>query len=163
MGSATHAADRCRGLPSVMAITRSRPVWRRLAPAGLDQGGPGCVRSARVRPVRAVLGRVGLIALGLGAVSGCLGDPPPDPAEAPIEVVVEKCDLNRESVAAGTHEVTVVGTGVVVVTGPGDSPQVLRLEGPTGQPGTWTVSQPGSYRVTCETGVERTATLTVTG
>ena len=54
--------------------------------------------------------------LTLLGISGCLlGDPPPDPAEAPIEVVVgsrtveEECLLNRESVAAGTHEVTVIG------------------------------------------------------
>lgn len=64
------------------------------------------------RPASAPL-LVVLAALGL---SGCLlGDPPPDPAEAPLEVVVgsrtveEDCLLNRASVAAGTHEVTVIG------------------------------------------------------
>lgn len=136
-----------------------------------DHAFPAGMASARPRRARsgwAGLGEIGQGGVGLGGVgqsrvdrawSRCgervPGGSAPDPAEAPIEVVVEKCDLNRESVAAGTHEVTVVGTGVVVVTGPGDGPQVLRLEGPTGQPGTWRSEPagllPGDLRDGCGT------------
>ena len=56
--------------------------------------------------------------LPLLGLTGCLtGDPPPDPSVAPLEIVVESsqgeedCLLNRESVAAGTHEVTVISQG----------------------------------------------------
>ena len=48
-------------------------------------------------------------------LTACLGDPPPDPATAPLEVVVggaqqpdEPCLLNRNEVAAGEHEVSVI-------------------------------------------------------
>jgi hypothetical protein len=48
-------------------------------------------------------------------VSGCLGDPAPEPETAPLEVVVgssqrpdEACLLNRPEVAAGTHELLLV-------------------------------------------------------
>ena len=45
-------------------------------------------------------------------LTGCpfMGDPPPDPAVAPIEVVakVDACLLNRDSVAAGTHDTIVI-------------------------------------------------------
>jgi hypothetical protein len=62
-------------------------------------------------------------------LAGCLGDAPPDPASAPLEVVVrssqlpdEPCLLNREEVAAGDHEVTVFDesgeTGTVVLRDP---------------------------------------------
>ena len=56
--------------------------------------------------------------LPLLGLSGCvIGDPPPDPSVAPLEVIVESsvaeedCLLNRDSVAAGTHEVTVISEG----------------------------------------------------
>jgi hypothetical protein len=56
--------------------------------------------------------------LPLLGLAGCsIGDPPPDPSVAPLEIVVESsqaeegCLLNRESVAAGTHEVTVISEG----------------------------------------------------
>ncbi len=48
-------------------------------------------------------------------VAGCLGDPPPPPSSAPLEVVIEGCELNRSDVAAGTHDVSVVGAGVVEI------------------------------------------------
>ena len=45
-----------------------------------------------------------------------MGDPPPDPETAPLEVVVgssqqpdQPCLLNREQVAAGEHEVLLIG------------------------------------------------------
>lgn len=60
-----------------------------------------------------------LVLLPVLALGGCflLADPPPDPSVAPLEVVVdsskvaEQCLLNRESVAAGTHEVTLLTEG----------------------------------------------------
>ena len=89
---------------------------------------------------------------------GCLGDPPPDPRVAPLEIVAggrqrpdQSCVLNRDEVSAGTHEVSVVAdngpavvrlrdsAGVVVfeAEGPGGSgpaPHVVRLS-----EGTYTV------------------------
>lgn len=49
-------------------------------------------------------------------LSGCLGDPPPNPATAPLEVVMDSCQLNRERVAPGTHEVSIIGAGQLLVT-----------------------------------------------
>ena len=60
------------------------------------------------------------VAWGSLLLTGCfsMGDPSPHPTVAPIEVVatVDSCQLNRESVAAGTHDTVVVmqqGTGWV--------------------------------------------------
>lgn len=57
-----------------------------------------------------------LVCLVLPVVAACLGDPPPDPAVAALEVIVssrsqpeQPCLLNRTQVAAGEHEVTLVG------------------------------------------------------
>jgi hypothetical protein len=69
-----------------------------------------------------------LAAAGL-LLTGCFGDAPPDPASAPLEVVIgssqqpdQPCILNREEVAAGEHEVAVIdesgGPGRVVVRDP---------------------------------------------
>lgn len=79
-----------------------------------------------------LLGRVpaAVAALGLlcGACTGStgpsssstavigLGDPEPAPSVAPLEIVLESCSLNRPSVAPGTHEVALVGTGTVTFT-----------------------------------------------
>jgi hypothetical protein len=59
-----------------------------------------------------------LTAAGLLMLAGCFGDAPPDPASAPLEVVVrssqlpdEPCLLNREEVAAGEHDLTVIDEG----------------------------------------------------
>ena len=86
----------------------------------------------RLRPDRAPGGPAGpgdrmtvrgrcMVGLGMSAVpvlSGCallLSDPPPPPEIAPLEVVVgsstmrdEPCLLNRDEVAAGTHEVALI-------------------------------------------------------
>jgi hypothetical protein len=56
-------------------------------------------------------------AVGCLGLAGCFGDPPPDPATAPLEVVANgkdagKCVLNREEVAAGRHEVVVITEGL---------------------------------------------------
>lgn len=58
--------------------------------------------------------RTALGALGATiALSGCIGDPPPDADVAPLEVVIEGCVLNRDKVAPGIHDVSVIGTGEV--------------------------------------------------
>ncbi|MFP5252679.1 MAG: hypothetical protein ACLGH4_02660 [Actinomycetes bacterium] len=61
--------------------------------------------------------RLGLTLAGVALLSGCLGDPPPDPDIQPLEIVVghpdpdhDQCLLNVEEVGAGTHEVTPVTT-----------------------------------------------------
>lgn len=50
---------------------------------------------------------------GIGLLSGCMGDPPPDPETQPLEIIVGNpdlkhgsCLLNVDEVGAGTHEVT---------------------------------------------------------
>jgi hypothetical protein len=57
-----------------------------------------------------------IAAVGCLGLIGCFGDPPPDPATAPLEVVANdnagKCALNREEVAAGRHEVVVITEGI---------------------------------------------------
>lgn len=65
-------------------------------------------------------------------LAGCFGDPPPDPATAPLEVILDECTLNRPDVAPGTHQVDVFryegqGPGVVVVTDE-DAQQVLSVD-----------------------------------
>lgn len=43
-------------------------------------------------------------------VTGCFGDPAPDPEVAPLEVIArpDSCYLNRDSVAEGIHPVSVI-------------------------------------------------------
>ncbi|OLT41924.1 hypothetical protein BJF86_02685 [Serinicoccus sp. CNJ-927] len=92
----------------------------------------------------------------LPTVSACLGDPPPDPASAPLEVVLDGCGLNRDEVAPGEHEVSVVGEGRLVVTDAAGQ-EVLRL--PDGTSTLATTAQ--TYTMTCVVeGEETTATLT---
>lgn len=86
-------------------------------------------------------------AAGLLTLAGC-GDPEPDPAVAPIEVVVEGCTLNRDSVAAGTHQVSVVGSGSVSVAGPNASPMLVLMGG---QPPASFKMAAGTWTVTCQT------------
>ena len=94
-------------------------------------------------------------------LAGCLiGDGPPDPAVAPIEVVakVDSCLLNRDSVAAGTHEITVImeqGTGRVRLLQDDRLVQVLPSEPLT--------LMSGDYVFECVVdGRRSTAALTVT-
>lgn len=67
-----------------------------------------------------------LSVISLLGLTGCpsFGDPAPDPSVAPLEIVVEGCVLNRESVAAGTHEVTVISQG---------QPATVRIVNESGQ------------------------------
>lgn len=59
--------------------------------------------------------RLGIALAGIGLVSGCMGDPPPDPEVQPLEIIVGNpdpeygpCLLNVDEVGAGTHDVTPV-------------------------------------------------------
>lgn len=92
--------------------------------------------------------RVLTAAAALAVMAGCMGDPPPAPETAPLEVVLESCTLNRPSVKAGGHDVAVVGSGratftdpagSVVLTAPGDeeTPAQIQLDA-------------GTYGVVCE-------------
>ena len=120
-----------------MTLGRTRPGWF-----------TGTVTAAPCRPSpRARLPLVALVA-AVAALGGCVGDPEPDPSIAPLEVVLDGCQLNRESVAAGGHTLAVVGRGratvtdprgAVVLTAPGgeEAPAGIELAG-------------GTYAVTCE-------------
>lgn len=68
-----------------------------------------------------------------------MGDPPPDPSEAPLEVVAndadgESCILNREDVAAGRHEFAVIteGSGAAVELHDETGNAVFRSDNPEG-------------------------------
>lgn len=101
--------------------------------------------------IRQITG-VALVAL---LAAGCMGDPEPDPSLAPLEVVVDTCTLNRTSVAPGTHEVALVGSGTVVVTDAAGA-QVASLTGPGS-----IVTTSQVFTFTCTgTGGRTTATLT---
>lgn len=84
-----------------------------------------------------------------------MGDPPPDPESAPLEVVLDGCGLNRDEVAEGSHDVALVGEGALIVTDARDQ-EVLSLPG-----GSRTlVTTVQTYTFTCSVGdKETTATL----
>jgi hypothetical protein len=86
----------------------------------------------------------------LVAATGCLGDPPPDPEAAPLEVVLDTCTLNRSEVEAGIHNVAIVGPGQLVVTDEAGK-EVLSLK--TGNADLSTSTQ--TYTFTCITGSKR--------
>ncbi len=57
--------------------------------------------------------RFGIALAGIGLLSGCMGDPPPDPEVQPLEIIVGNpdskygpCLLNVDRVGAGNHDVT---------------------------------------------------------
>lgn len=147
--------------------------------------GPGNRMTVRVRLS---------VGLGMSAVpilSGCasiLSDPPPPPEIAPLEVVVgsstmpaDPCLLNRDEVAAGTHDVALISetepatvrirssqSGKVVFEGAarpqnqeaGPPEEVEQVEGGSARS---VHLQQGSYAVECEPegGPSSTATLSV--
>lgn len=88
----------------------------------------------------------------VAAVAGCLGDPPPDPETAPLEVVLDGCLLNRPEVAAGTHDLALVGDGQLVVTDEAGK-EVLSLPGGTAS----LVTSSQTYTFTCTVGTEVTS------
>lgn len=62
--------------------------------------------------MRTAQGSVSALA-GVVLLTGCLGDPPPDPETQPLEIIVGNpdpdygpCLLNVDEVGAGTHDVT---------------------------------------------------------
>ncbi|MGB7981729.1 MAG: hypothetical protein WCF36_13180 [Candidatus Nanopelagicales bacterium] len=101
-----------------------------------------------------------LVLVGAFGLGGCLGDPAPDPAKAPLEVVVEGCELNRPDVAPGTHEVSVINQdnyqpAQLVVTDE-DGREVLSLAaGKTKQ----MVTTNQTYTFTCSVGSEMTTSM----
>ena len=109
-----------------------------------------------VATTRAALTLVGAVALG-----GCFGDPPPDPATAPLEVVLEGCLLNRSEVAPGAHDVVVINhdkhqPGQLVVSGE-DGREVLTLAVDVHEQ---LVTTDQTYTFTCSVGGEaRTSRL----
>ena len=71
--------------------------------------------SLEALPVTRTAHRFGIALAGIGLLSGCFGDPPPDPEVQPLEIIVGNpdpnhgpCLLNVDEVAAGTHDVTPV-------------------------------------------------------
>lgn len=120
---------------------------------------------------RAGVARGSLIALCLGLVaSACsgdgssgsggvvtgLGDPEPAASVAPLEVVLDTCTLNRDTVAPGEHEVALVGTGTVVITDPAGA-TVATLS----QSGSLKTSA-GRYTFTCQSAGAETGKATLT-
>lgn len=111
---------------------------------------------------RAAAACAAVLALGCACSSGssgsspspapAFGDPPPDPSEAPLEVVLERCELNRDEVGPGTHNVAVVGPGTLVVT---DESGAAVLTVSSGNADLVTTKQ--SYTFTC-TAAGRTTT-----
>lgn len=65
-------------------------------------------------------------------LSACLGDPPPDPATAPLEVVLDGCVLNRDAVGPGRHELSLIGSGSLVVSDESGA-EMLSAEGAGGR------------------------------
>ena len=98
-----------------------------------------------------------LALMGTVGLGGCFGDPAPDPAEAPLEVVVEGCVLNRPDVAPGTHEVSVINYGEyrsaeLVISGEDGSELLSLAVGTTGQ----LVTTTQTYTFTCTVGSKAT-------
>lgn len=117
-------------------------------------------------------GRAATMALvGAGALvtlQGCLGDEPPDPRSAPLEVVLDGCRLNRPDVEAGSHEISIIGEGRLRITDeagakvleaggmqiPENAPAVTAM--PEGYPPTL-VSTSQTYTFTCTVGSKVTS------
>ncbi len=89
-----------------------------------------------------------LTVAALATLGGCAGDPEPAPSTAPLEVVLERCTLNRPTVAAGGHTLAVVGRGRATVTDPRGE-VVLTAPGGEEAPAELQLAA-GTYGVTCE-------------
>jgi hypothetical protein len=92
-------------------------------------------------------------------LAGCFGDPPPDPAEAPLEIVVgstqqpdQPCLLNRGEVAAGLHPVTVISEAGTATVALRDEQGRTVFEGRSGPGQTSVELAEGEYTVECVTG-----------
>lgn len=131
-------------------------------PQGPDRSCGEIARTAASRSSVSVLDKlptrwrvVALVPMGLiltGALGGCLGDPPPDPATAPLEVVLDGCALNRPDVAPGTHQLALVGSGELVVDDESGQ-EVHRTES-----GGELVTEEGTYTFTCTVGDDTSTT-----
>jgi hypothetical protein len=112
-------------------------------------------------------GVFGVLVLAVGLVvllMSSMGDPPPDPSEAPLEVVANdaddsRCILNREDVAAGVHDFLVITEGSEATVELRDEvgTAVFESEGPQGsavvegQEGTAALQLgAGRYTVVCQ-------------
>jgi hypothetical protein len=106
-----------------------------------------------------------------------MGDPPPDPSTAPLEVVANdpdngRCLLNREDVAAGMHEISVIieASDATVVLRDEAGKTVFQSEDPQVPPAdeepevTGVELVEGQYTVICQypNGTTGEASLTVT-
>ena len=103
--------------------------------------------------------RVLLMLVSALTVAGCLGDPSPDPESAPLEVVMDGCKLNRSDVAAGTHEVSVLGAGVVEISDTSGQVVLSVSSEENGQGQLQTTAQSYTVRCTTSSGVESSAEL----
>jgi hypothetical protein len=112
---------------------------------------------------------VGFAAAFALSLSSCISDAPPDPADAPIEIVATpaQCLLNRESVGTGTHEVVVImehGSGQVRILKDGAAVLTRPIKAQSDEPDQSSIElQQGRYVVECTVdGAMSTAQLTVT-
>lgn len=103
--------------------------------------------------------RVLLMLVSALTVAGCFGDPSPDPESAPLEVVMDGCKLNRSDVAAGTHEVSVLGAGVVEISDASGRVVLSVSSEENGQGQLQTTAQSYTVRCTTSSGVESSAEL----
>lgn len=92
-------------------------------------------------------------------VAGCLGDPPPPASSAPVEVVIEGCELNRSEIAAGTHEVSVVGAGLVEIVDASGQVVLSVSSEDVGQGRLETTAQTYTIRCNPSSGVESSTEL----
>ncbi|MGI8947865.1 MAG: hypothetical protein ACR2FV_07815 [Ornithinimicrobium sp.] len=134
---------------------RATTPRRRTAEPPRDVAGPARPRALGLARRRA-LGRalaLGAVGIGGGVLSGCFGDPAPDPATAGLEVVLDGCALNRPDVAPGTHRFDLIGPGDLVVTDGGGAVALDIASGGAGE----LVSTSQTYTFTCTVGTEQTS------
>ncbi|MCA0337972.1 MAG: hypothetical protein LCH66_14100 [Actinobacteria bacterium] len=90
-----------------------------------------------------------------GSVVGGLGDPEPAASSAPLEIVLDTCTINRPTVAPGSHEVSLIGSGTVAITDESGA-EVATLT----TTGAVTTAE-GTYTFTCSSGGVATGKVTV--
>ena len=103
--------------------------------------------------------RVLLMVVPALMVAGCLGDPPPPASSAPLEIIIEGCELNRSTVAAGTHEVSAVGAGLVEIVDASGQVVLSVVSEDIGQGQLETTAQTYTIRCTPSSGVESSTEL----
>lgn len=105
--------------------------------------------------------RYAAVLAGCLALAGCLGDPAPHPSVAPLEVVLDTCTLNRESVQVGMHQVAAVGGGLATFVDP-QGQGAFQVDASGMEPPEYQLAA-GQWQVRCEApdGSESTASLQV--